>query len=80
MEKRAAVCAFLVACIVLSMSSARLMAEARNPGFVLPQGSPIHDQRRSLRDEIVGVYSPTANGVKQQSAPAPPPLSSSTLV
>uniref|UniRef100_A0A6N2MCF0 Uncharacterized protein n=1 Tax=Salix viminalis TaxID=40686 RepID=A0A6N2MCF0_SALVM len=72
MEKRAAVCAFLVACIVLSMSSARLMAEARNPGFVLPQGSPIHHQRRSLRPIPVHVGSPKPNGPRSYFVPTPP--------
>uniref|UniRef100_A0A6N2MBM7 Uncharacterized protein n=1 Tax=Salix viminalis TaxID=40686 RepID=A0A6N2MBM7_SALVM len=59
--KRAVVCALLVACIVLSMSSSRLMAEARNPGFLLPRGSPVHHQRRSLRPVPGQIGSPNPN-------------------
>uniref|UniRef100_A0A6N2MGF3 Uncharacterized protein n=1 Tax=Salix viminalis TaxID=40686 RepID=A0A6N2MGF3_SALVM len=56
--KRVAVCALLVAFIMLSMSSGRLVAEAINPGFLLPQGSPIHHQRRSLRPIPPRIRSP----------------------
>ncbi|KAF9669672.1 hypothetical protein SADUNF_Sadunf14G0131700 [Salix dunnii] len=72
--KRAAVCALLVVCVVVSMSSSRLMAEARNPGFLLPQGSSIH-QRRSLRPIPVQLGSPKPNGRRKRSAPIPTPPS-----
>ncbi|KAF9669671.1 hypothetical protein SADUNF_Sadunf14G0131600 [Salix dunnii] len=70
--KKAAVCALLVACLVLSMSSGCLVAEARNPGFLLSQGDPIHHQRRSLRLTPVHIESPKPNGRLSTVNPTPP--------
>ncbi|KAB5527769.1 hypothetical protein DKX38_021616 [Salix brachista] len=70
--KKAAVCALLVTCLFLSMSSGRLVVEARNPGFLLPRGSLIHHQRRSLRPVPGQIGSPMPNGRLSTVFPTPP--------